>query len=42
MEYFRISQDPRYLHQPIITNIRDIIKRRSDAAAGRGGDGLGI
>ena len=42
MEYFRISQDPRYLHPPIITNIRDIIKRRSDAAGGRGGDGLGI
>ncbi len=36
MEYFRISQDKRYLHPPIITNIRDIIKRRSDAAAGKG------
>lgn len=36
MEYFRISQDKRCLHPPIITNIRDIIKRRPDAAAGKG------
>lgn len=30
MEYFRIKQDKRYCHAPVITNIRDITQRRLD------------
>ena len=29
MEYFRISQDKRYTHPPVITNLNDIIQRRT-------------
>lgn len=30
MDYFRISQDKRYLHAPVISNATDIIQRRMD------------
>ncbi len=32
MEYFRLSQDKRYLHTPIISNLRDIVQRRADTS----------
>ncbi len=28
MEYFRIRQDSRYLHTPVITNSGDVVKQR--------------
>lgn len=28
MDYFRISQDKRYLHAPVIMNVRDIVLKR--------------
>ncbi len=32
MDFFRISQDKRYLHTPVITNLSDIIMRRADTS----------
>ena len=32
MDYFRISQDKRYLHTPVITNLNEIILRRADTS----------
>lgn len=29
MDYFRIRQDRRYVHPPVITNLNDIIQRRA-------------
>lgn len=34
MDYFRISQDKRYLHTPVITNLNEIILRRADTSIG--------
>lgn len=35
MDYFRLSQDKRYLNPPFISNLNDIVKRRSDTTYGK-------